>query len=131
MNKTVKLPAGRRSRHGGYSYMKTGDVPRDKQEIERYLSGLRAGYIQDIGPEETDLTTGKLLLLNKLISLEGCQRCCEIEAARSSSIKLLDERYNSRNNQIIKICCLLGINHRASEKTLKPWELPDTQADPE
>ena len=129
MNQTIKLPSGPKSRHGGYSHMKTGAVPLDKKEIERYLSGLRAGYVQDLGPQEEDLTTGKLLLLNKLITLEGCQRCVEIQAARDGNLKLLDLHYNARNNLIVKIALCLGINHRASEKTLKPWELPDA-ADP-
>jgi hypothetical protein len=103
--------------------MKTGEVPKDKLEIERYLSGLRQGYIQDIGPREEDLTTGQLLLLNKLVTLEGCQRCVEIQAARDGNLRTLDERYNARNNQIIKLALSLGIESRAEDKVLTMAEL--------
>ena len=105
----VKLPPGRKPKHGGYTFMRSSRIPEDKQEIERYLTGLRQGYISDICGEEKDLTTGQLILLNKLITLEGTNRCVEIQAARDGAIDSLDERYNARNNQIIKICLALGI----------------------
>ena len=103
--------------------MRSSRIPEDKQEIERYLTGLRQGYISDICGEEKDLTTGQLILLNKLITLEGTNRCVEIQAARNGAIGSLDERYNARNNQIIKICLALGIDQNSHERVLTMSEV--------
>ena len=100
--------------------MRTGEIAEDKIEIERYLTGLRQGYISDIAGQESNLTTGQLILLNKLITLEGTNRCVEIQAARNGAISSLDERYNARNNQIIKICLALGIDRNETGREITP-----------
>lgn len=108
-----KLKRGaQRSRHGGYSYLVTKKIPGDKIYIERYLTNLREDYILDLGPTEKDLTTGQLLLLDTLITLKGVNRCIECQSGRDGDLRRLDERYNARNNQMIKICHLLGIEKR-------------------
>lgn len=120
---TVRLRPGRKPRHGGYTFMRSGKIPEDKIEIERYLTFIRQGYISDIGPTEDDLSTGQLILLDTLITLKGVNRCVEIEAAKAGDIRSLDERYNSRNNQIVKICLSLGIEQNSHEIELTMTEL--------
>jgi len=103
-NKIVKRPRGRpKLRHGGYSFMRSGKIPADKPEIERYLTWLRLKYIDDLGPEEADLTAGQAVLLNKLITLEGLTRCIEVMASREEKV-MLPQRYMSYVNTIVKIC---------------------------
>jgi len=121
----MRLREGRRLQHGGYTFMRTGKIPGDKREVERYLTAIRCGYIADIGPNESDLTTGQLVLLDTLITLKGVNRCVEIECARVGNIGGLDERYNARNNQVIKICMALGIDARLEDRALTPLELAE------
>jgi len=106
----IKLPSGKRSRQGGYSYPVL-DNSRDRLSVERYLFSIRESYIAELsnGNGEDTLTTGQLLLLDTLIMLKGINRCVEIEAAKTATIRPFDERYNARTNQVIRICQLLGI----------------------
>ena len=114
-NKIIKRPRGRpKLRHGGYSFMRSGKIPADKPEIERYLTWLRLKYIDDLGPEEADLTAGQAVLLNKLITLEGLTRCIEVMAAREEKV-MLPQRYMSYVNTIVKICQALGIERKDLE----------------
>jgi len=116
----LRLKTGKKVIHGGYSFMRTGELPRGPGmvEIERYLTYIRESYIGQLtnGGGEVALTPGQLVLLNKLVTLEGCQRLVEVQAARSGSVKMLDERYNARNNQVIKICLALGIEADEHER---------------
>ena len=112
----VKLPSGRKSRHGGYSYPVLEDR-QDRLSVERYLFNIRESYIGELssGNGEDSLTTGQLILLDTLIMLKGINRCIEIEAVRTVNIKPFDERYNARTNQVIRICQLLGIQPRTHD----------------
>lgn len=121
----AKLPMGPKRRHGGYTFMATGRIPDDKREIERYLTGIRIGYVLDIGPKETDLTTGQIVLLDKLITLTGVNRCIEVEALKAMDIRGMEQNYNTRNNQIIKICLALGIEQKTSERIPTAAEMSD------
>jgi len=116
----AKLKIGTpKKRHGGYSYLTSHRIPEDKIYLERYLTNLRENYIADLGENETKLGTGAILLLDTLITLKAVNRIIEIETGRDGNLMRLDERYNARNNQIIKICLALGIdkNDRGSEIT--------------
>lgn len=118
-----KLKRGaKRMRHGGYSYLVQKKIPADKIYIERYLTNLREDYISDLGPDEKDLTTGQLLLLDTLITLKGVNRCIECQSGRDGDLRRLDERYNARNNQMIKICSLLGIERKEIVGDITPAE---------
>jgi len=119
----AKLPRGGRRRHGGYSYLTSHRIPDDKIYVERYLTNLRESYVLDLGESEADLTTGQLVLLDTLITLKGINRCVEIESSRDGNLARLDERYNARNNQIIKICLALGIEQSSHERVLTISEL--------
>ena len=63
-----------------------------------------------------------MILINKLVTLEGCNRCVEIAASRNGSLSMLDERYNARNNQVIKICLALGIEPNDEDRFGTPEE---------
>jgi len=104
-------------RHGGYTYLQTGQLPADKLFIGKYLTQLRAKYIEDLGPREEDLTAGQLLLVNKLLTLEGWCRCVEVEAARKQTLDLRD-KYTTFTHLVLKVCALLGIERRAGDKEL-------------
>ena len=116
----AKLPRGGRRRHGGYSYLTSHRIPDDKIYVERYLTNLRESYVLDLGESEADLTTGQLVLLDTLITLKGINRCVEIESSRDGNLARLDERYNARNNQIIKICLALGIDRNETGREITP-----------
>lgn len=125
----LRLRSGKKIVHGGYSYMRTGNLPRGPGmlEIERYLTYIRESYIGQLtnGGGEVALPPGQLVLLNKLVTLEGCQRLVEVQAARSGSIKMLDEKYNTRNTLIFRICLALGIEPDEHE----PFVTADEQAE--
>ena len=104
-------------RHGGYSYLTTGELPADKRYVEKYLTRLRQSYIEDISETEERMTAGQAVLLNKLITMEGLCRCIEIEAARAKTLDLR-HKYSTYVNMIIKICSLLGIEKRKVDEPL-------------
>lgn len=110
----VKLKPSRRPKHGGYSFIRSGKIPDDKREVERYLTWLRQKYIEDIGPREEDLSAGQMLLLNKLITFEGLTRCMEIEAARRETVNS-PKHHSTYTNHILKICQMLGLERKANE----------------
>ena len=114
----------RKLMHGGYTYLQTGQLPADKLHIGQYLTQLRARYIDDLGPREDDLTAGQLLLINKLITLEGWCRCVEVEAARAQTLDLRD-RYTKFTGLILRTCALLGIERRAVNDYPTPLEIAD------
>lgn len=123
----TRLATGPKRRHGGYTFMATGRIPDDKREIERYLTGIRIGYVLDIGPKEEDLTTGQIVLLDTLITLKGVNRCIEVEALKAMDIRGMEQNYNTRNNQIIKICLALGIEQKEdADKFLTPLQIAAT-----
>lgn len=107
--------------HGGYSYLTSGKLPEDKQYVQKYLTQIRQLYIEDLGPQEEDLTAGQLLLLNRLITMEGLCRCIEIEAARAGTLNLR-QRYSTYANMTIKICSLLGIERKELVGDITPAE---------
>ena len=124
-NKLIKRRRGRpQLRHGGYSFMKSGKIPADKPEIDRYLTWVRLRYIEDLGPEEKDLTAGQTILLNKLITLEGLTRCIEVMAAREEKV-MLPQRYMSYVNTILKLCQTLGIKRVAQERVPTAAEMTE------
>lgn len=112
----ITLRPGPRVRHGGYTYIRTGKVPKKKAEVERYLTWVRQTYIEDVAGEERNLTAGQTVLLNKIILLEGLCRCIEITvievAEKSGQLPVMPQKYMSYVNTITKICGMLGIERR-------------------
>lgn len=107
----IILKPGPRVTHGGYSFIRTGSLPKSKAKIERYLTWVRQSYIEDISGIEENMTAGQTILLNKLVMLEGLCRCIETYQAKTENLDMPD-KYLSYLNNIIKICSLLGIKGR-------------------
>jgi len=87
--KKKKLKPGRRPTHGGYVFLKSGLISKDNKHIERYLSAMRAGYIEELGPKEVDLSTGQTILLNQLITCIGFTRLVEENARKTENLEYL------------------------------------------
>lgn len=126
--KDITLRPGPRVRHGGYSYLRTGKMPKEKAKVEKYLTWLRMTYIEDIAGEEENMTAGQTILLNKLILLEGLCRCIEImvtEATeRTGTFYNMPDKFLSYVNSIVKICGMLGIERReADDRIPTPLEI--------
>lgn len=116
----IVLHPGRRTRHGGYTYLRTGNLPKKRANVERYLTWIRETYIEDIAGSEEHLTAGQTILLNKLILLEGLTRCIEITTAeiaeKTGSLYNMPQYYLSYVNSITKLCGMLGIERKEDGK---------------
>jgi len=88
-----KLKPGRRPTHGGYVFLRSGLISKDNKHIEHYLSGMRAGYISELGPTEGDLSTGQAILLNQLITCVGFTRLVEENARKTEDINYLSTQH--------------------------------------
>lgn len=125
---SLLLRPGPKPRHGGYTYMRTGKLPKKRANIERYLTWLRKTYAEDIAGKESNMTAGQTLLLNKLILLEGLCRCVETMTAEiaeaTGKIPDMPQRYLSYVNAIVKVCGMLGIERRdIADSQLTPLEI--------
>lgn len=88
---SAKLPRGRpMSKHGGYSFLTHGTMPENRSYILRYLSRVRQGLIEDIGGTEEAMSTGLLILIDRIISKLGCVRVME-EFVRERGVMKGDE----------------------------------------
>ena len=65
-----------------------GVFPSKRRYIERWLSEVRAGLIRDLGPTETNLSTGQAILIDRIIGKLGILRCTE-EHVRERSVRTL------------------------------------------
>ena len=132
MDKLKKTDKRRiRYKHGGYTYLTTGEVPEHRQYIKKYLTGVREGMIKDIGPEEKDLTTAQLILVDRLISLLGVIRLIE-EKAKEEGVfggrnlaASLRTSYIAYNNTVRLTLEKLGIDKRMEDRVLTPLEISE------
>jgi len=122
--KDIKLHPGKRKTHGGYTYLSKGKLPVARAYIERYLTGVREGLIQDLGPTEVDLTTAQIVLIDRVVTKLGVCRCIE-EYIRENTVMTGDrlspslrESYLAYNNSIRLDLAALGINKRQSGEIL-------------
>lgn len=124
---------GRRPQsHGGYSYLTTGALPEHRSNILGYLMAVREGLIQDLGPTESDLSTAKIVLIDRITTKLGIIRCVE-EHIRENSVMAGDElapslkaSYLAYNNSLRLDLQALGIDRKA-EIVLAPYELTQTE----
>ena len=126
---TTALTSGPKATHGGYSYFVTGKIPEHRKYIEQYLTAVREGTIRDIGPEEKDLTTAQIVLIDRLVSLLGVIRLIE-EKAREDGIfrgkeltPSLKQNYIAYNNTVRLTLRELGINTRKADDVLTPLQI--------
>lgn len=72
-----RLPSGRPRTHGGFSFLSSGRLPENRREIQRYLTAVREGLVNDFGPLEADLSTSQLILINEITTSAGFLRLVE------------------------------------------------------
>jgi len=116
---------GRRPRsHGGYSFLTSGQLPVNRTNILRYLMAVREGLIRDLGPCESDLSTARIVIIDRSISLLGIIRCIE-EHARENGVFLNGELAPSLQNNYLAYCnslrlnlAVLGLDAKKADETL-------------
>ena len=120
----IKLHPGKRMKHGGYSFLSRGELPRNRAYIERYLTEARIGLIEHLGPTEDDLSTQQKILIDRIITKLGVVRCME-ECIRESSVMqgnrlapCLRESYLAYNNSIRLDLQALGIDKKRGDEPL-------------
>lgn len=124
-----KSRRGRPPKHGGYSLLSRGEIPENRRYISNYLSEVREGLIEDLGPTEEDLSTAQRVLINRVVSKLGIIRCVEKYIRENSVIvgndlaPSLRASYLAYNNSIRLDLQTLGIEKRASDRVLAPYEI--------
>jgi hypothetical protein len=127
-----KLKQGRpKSKHHGYSFLAKGTLPEDKVYILRYLTAVREGLIQDLGPTEKELTTAQVVLIDRVTTKLGVIRCIE-EYIRENTVMTgsrlspsLRESYLAYNNSIRLDLQALGIDKRKGEEVIDLYKYVD------
>jgi len=132
-----KSRRGRPPNHGGYSFLVKGELPENRSYIKQYLTAVREGLIQDLGPAEKDLTTAQLILIDRIVVKLGVVRCIEEHVRVNGVMKgerlspSLSESYISYNNSIRLSLQALGINKQQKETILTPYEIVDEEGNGE
>jgi hypothetical protein len=99
----------------------------ERLRIVRHIEALRSGLITDLGPQEEDLTTAQLLLIDRLCCLLAICRAIEQhfeeDVMDGDSLKnALRSSYLAYNNTIRLTLQVLGIDKQASDRILSPLE---------
>ena len=122
--KAIKLHPGKRKKHGGYAFLSKGELPENRAYVERYLTAVREGLIQDLGPSEKDLTTAQLVIIDRVTTKLGVIRCIE-EYIRENTVMAgsrlspsLRESYLAYNNSIRLDLAALGIDKRKTDDAI-------------
>ena len=114
----IKLSPGKRRTFGGYSFLRTENLPVKRRHIESYLTAARQGMISDLGKSEQDLSTSQIILIDRVISMLGVTRCIEEHVRQNSVMKdedlspSLKSSYLSYNNSIRLNLVALGIKRK-------------------
>lgn len=132
--KKGKSKRGRPSKHGGYSLLVKGELPENRKYIRRYLTSVREGLIQDLGPTEGDLTTAQIVLIDRVVTKLGVIRCIE-EYIRENTVMTGDrlstslrESYLAYNNSIRLDLQALGIDSKKAGEILDLHSYLETKA---
>jgi len=96
MTKKKRLKPGPRGTHKGYTFLRSGVISKDNRHIERFLTDLRESYVKELGPNESDLSIGQLVLLSQLITCTGFCRLIEEQARKTANISYLKTAHYSR-----------------------------------
>lgn len=112
---------GVKVKHGAYSLIARGALPRKRKYLESFLSKVRERLIEDLGPGEESLTAAQLILIDRVIGKLGICRCIE-EFCKEEGIMqgktlspILRQSYISYSNSIRHDLAALGIDKRKSE----------------
>lgn len=123
---SVKLKRGgrRTQKHGGYSYLTTGQLPESRTYILRYLMATREGIIRDLGPTENDLSTAQIVLIDRIVTKLGIIRCIEEHIRENSVMKgeelapALKASYLAFNNSLRLDLQSLGLDVKKANEFL-------------
>jgi len=115
---------GRPRKHGGYSILYNAEVPYARKKLMRYFREVRAGLIRDLGGE-ANVTTGQLLLIDRIIFKLGFLRLVEIWLAERGTpfstegqLEPVIETYLSYANSLRNDLNLLGIQKKEIPETI-------------
>jgi hypothetical protein len=115
-------------KHGGYSFLVKGELPENRKHVLKYLTAARENLIQDLGPEEKDLTAAQIILIDRVVTKLGVIRCIE-EYIRESTVMIgsrlapsLRESYLAYNNSIRLDLATLGIDKRKADEAINLGE---------
>lgn len=110
--------------------IQAGELPERRAYLRAYLTEVREGLVDDLGPLEADLTTAQVVLIDRVISKLSILRCVEEHVRKKGVftkagelISVLSKSYLAWANSIRLDLQALGINTRAGEKFLGPLEL--------
>lgn len=116
----IKLSPGKRRTFGGYSFLRTENLPVKRRHIESYLTAARQGMINDLGKGEENLSTGQIILIDRVVSMLGVTRCIE-EFVREHAVMKGEElspslksSYLAYNNSIRLNLQTLGIKRKVA-----------------
>lgn len=116
----IKLSPGKRRTFGGYSFLRTENLPVKRRHIESYLTAARQGMVNDLAKSEEDLSTGQIILIDRVISMLGVVRCLEEYIREHTVMKgeelspSLKSSYLSYNNSIRLNLQTLGIERKVA-----------------
>lgn len=110
--------------------VRAGELPERRTFLRVYLTSVREGLIQDLGPSEADLTAAQAVLIDRVISKLSILRCIE-EHVREKGVftkageldSVLSKSYLAWANSIRLDLQALGIDKRAAEGVLDPLTL--------
>ena len=131
---STKLKKGGRrpQKHGGYSFITSGELPEKRTYILRYLMAVREGLIRDLGPSEHDMSVAQLVVVDRVVTKLGIVRCIE-EHIRENSVMVGDDlapslkaSYLAYNNSLRLDLQALGLNKK-SEEVLTPYEIVEKE----
>lgn len=115
--------------HGAYSLIARGEFPSKRRYIERWLSDVRAGLVRDLGPTETDLSTGQAIRIDRIIGKLGILRRIE-EHDREKGVRkgnelssALGKNYVGWANSLRLDLLALGISKKNGKRILSPLEI--------
>ena len=124
MNNKQRKKRGRPPKHGGYSLLIKSELPENRKHIREYLTGVRGGLIQDLGPTEKGLTTAQIVLIDRVVTKLGVIRCMEEHVRENTVMKgdrlspCLRASYLAYNNSIRLDLQALGIEKKQADKVL-------------
>jgi hypothetical protein len=120
-----KARIGRPPRRGGFSLMvRTGELPENRKCLRLYLTEVREGLIDDLGPTEADLSAAQKVLIERALSKLCLLRCIEEQVRedgvfRGGSLShVLGEAYLAYSNSLRLDLQALGINSKRTRKVL-------------
>ena len=62
--------SGKRSKHGGWLFLRTSEIPKEKHHIELHLNRLRQGIVDALGGDE-NINEGQTILINQIVQFQG------------------------------------------------------------